>query len=114
MVWPSLLRKRQAASAAWGSSTGAAPPGGKLVHLRAHRGRLGHVLEGALAVLGRPARPAALLTLGALREVHEPVGYLAHLSLLGEVGRHRRLLQAVLLEFLYGGEPLVLVHGVAS
>src|SRR5829696_366517 len=82
---------------------------GEPFYLRTHRGRLGHVLEPALAVLGRTAGPAALFALSALREVHEPVGDLAHLQFLREVAGYRRLFEAVLLQLLDCGEPLVLV-----
>src|SRR5215216_4166039 len=86
----------------------------ELVHLGSHSLWFGHVLELPLAIHRRSARPAALLALCALREVLELVGHLAHLPLLGEVRRHRGVLQPVGLQLLYGCEPLVLVHGVAG
>src|SRR5215218_254811 len=58
----------------------------ELLHLRTHRSRIGNVFEPALAVLRRTLRPAPLPALLTLREVHEPVGHLAHLPILGEVG----------------------------
>src|SRR5215212_1069692 len=85
----------------------------QLVHLGSHSLWLSHVLELPLAVHGRTLSPAALLALGALREVLELVGHLAHLPLLGEVRWHGGILEAVRLQLLYGRKPLVLVHGVA-
>ena len=54
--------------------------GVELLHLRPHRGRIGHVLELTLAVLRRAVRPTALLALMSIREVHEPIGNLEELQ----------------------------------
>src|SRR5215210_8324317 len=69
------------------------------VHLGAHCLGLDHVLELPLAVHGRPAGPAALGALLALREVHEFVGHLAHLPLLGEIGGDGGVFEAFGLQF---------------
>src|SRR5215203_647418 len=47
----------------------------EFVHLGSHSLWVGHVLELSLAVHRRPARPASLLALCALREVLELVGH---------------------------------------
>src|SRR5690606_41645790 len=75
---------------------------------------LADVLALALPVDGRAAGPAALLALEASGRVDELVRDLGELEVLRERARDGGLLEVVGLELLDRGEPLVLVHGVAS
>src|SRR5215213_3937073 len=72
------------------------------------------VAELGPAVGGLPRGPAALAAVLARGEVPERVGVLLVLLSVGEVAGHGQLLQPVGLELFDGGQPLVLVHGVAG